>query len=120
MAKSRKAETGNPVSEKSNMPGNYAAADHAVGEVEAVAEGGEGSDVQPSAAERAPFDFDDMVDVTAPEFSPMRAMADKPGAIHAVYVRCTEMLPYLEAATAEAEGDLKDFLWGLHYQLLLK
>ena len=59
--------------------------------------GGEGSDVQPAAAE-APFNA-------------LRLMEGKAGAeLHAVYVRLAEMLPFLDAAVAQAEGELQDFL----------
>lgn len=59
--------------------------------------GGEGSDVQPAAAE-APFNA-------------LRLMEGKAGAeLHAVYVRLAEMLPFLHAAVAQAEGELQDFL----------
>ena len=59
--------------------------------------GGEGSDVQPAAAE-APFNA-------------LRMMEGKAGAeLHAVYVRLAEMLPFLHAAVAQAEGELQGFL----------
>ena len=59
--------------------------------------GGEGSDVQPAAAE-APFNA-------------LRLMEGKAGAeLHAVYVRLAEMLPFLHAAVAQAEGELQGFL----------
>jgi hypothetical protein len=59
--------------------------------------GGEGSDVQPAAAE-APFNA-------------LRLMEGKAGAeLHAVYVRLAEMLPFLDAAVAQAEGELQAFL----------
>ena len=59
--------------------------------------GGEGSDVQPAAAE-APFNA-------------LRLMEGKAGAeLHAVYVRLAEMLPFLHAAVDQAEGELQAFL----------
>jgi hypothetical protein len=59
--------------------------------------GSEGSDVQPAAAE-APFNA-------------LRMMEGKAGAeLHAVYVRLAEMLPFLDAAVAQAEGELQAFL----------
>ena len=59
--------------------------------------GGEGSDVQPAAAE-APFNA-------------LRLMEGNAGAeLHAVYVRLAEMLPFLHAAVAQAEGELQGFL----------
>ena len=59
--------------------------------------GGEGSDVQPAAAE-APFNA-------------LRLMEGNAGAeLHAVYVRLAEMLPFLDAAVAQAEGELQGFL----------
>ena len=59
--------------------------------------GGEGSDVQPAAA-GAPFNA-------------LRLMEGRAGdELHAVYVRLAEMLPFLHAAVAQAEGELQAFL----------
>ena len=63
--------------------------------------GGEGSDVQPAAAAEAPFNA-------------LRLMEGRAGdELHAVYVRLAEMLPFLHAAVAQAEGELQVFLAGL-------
>jgi hypothetical protein len=88
MAKSpRKAEPAIPVSDELIPIAMKASPDA----------GGEGSDVQPAAAE-APFNA-------------LRLMEGKAGAeLHAVYVRLAEMLPFLDAAVAEAEGELQGFL----------
>jgi hypothetical protein len=88
MAKSpRKAEPAIPVSDELIPIAMKASPDA----------GGEGSDVQPAAAE-APFNA-------------LRLMEGKAGAeLHAVYVRLAEMLPFLHAAVAQAEGELQDFL----------
>jgi hypothetical protein len=88
MAKSpRKAEPAIPVSDELIPIAMKASPDA----------GGEGSDVQPAAAE-APFNA-------------LRLMEGKAGAeLHAVYVRLAEMLPFLDAAVAQAEGELQDFL----------
>ena len=62
--------------------------------------GGEGSDVQPAATE-APFNA-------------LRMREGRAGdELHAVYVRLAEMLPFLHAAVAQAEGELQVFLAGL-------
>jgi len=88
MAKSpRKAEPAIPVSDELIPIAMKASPDA----------GGEGSDVQPTAAE-APFNA-------------LRLMEGKAGAeLHAVYVRLAEMLPFLHAAVAQAEGELQAFL----------
>jgi hypothetical protein len=88
MAKSpRKAEPAIPVSDELIPIAMKASPDA----------GGEGSDVQPAAAE-APFNA-------------LRLMEGKAGAeLHAVYVRLAEMLPFLDAAVAQAEGELQGFL----------
>jgi len=88
MAKSpRKAEPAIPVSDELIPIAMKASPDA----------GGEGSDVQPAAAE-APFNA-------------LRLMEGNAGAeLHAVYVRLAEMLPFLDAAVAQAEGELRDFL----------
>ena len=88
MAKSpRKAEPAIPVSDELIPIAMKASPDA----------GGEGSDVQPAAAE-APFNA-------------LRLMEGKAGAeLHAVYVRLAEMLPFLHAAVAQAEGELQGFL----------
>ena len=88
MAKSpRKAEPAIPVSDELIPIAMKASPDA----------GGEGSDVQPAAAE-APFNA-------------LRLMEGKAGAeLHAVYVRLAEMLPFLDAAVDQAEGELQDFL----------
>jgi hypothetical protein len=88
MAKSpRKAEAAIPVSDELIPIAMKASPDA----------GGEGSDVQPAAAE-APFNA-------------LRLMEGNAGAeLHAVYVRLAEMLPFLHAAVAQAEGELQGFL----------
>jgi hypothetical protein len=87
MAKSpRKAEPAIPVSDELIPIAMKASPDA----------GGEGSDVQPAAAE-APFNA-------------LRLMEGKGAELHAVYVRLAEMLPFLDAAVAQAEGELQDFL----------
>jgi hypothetical protein len=88
MAKSpRKAEPAIPVSDELIPIAMKASPDA----------GGEGSDVQPAAAE-APFNA-------------LRLMEGNAGAeLHAVYVRLAEMLPFLHAAVAQAEGELQGFL----------
>ena len=91
MAKSpRKAEPAIPVSDELIPIAMKASPDA----------GGEGSDVQPAAVE-APFNA-------------LRMMEGKAGdELHAVYVRLAEMLPFLHAAVAQAEGELQVFLAGL-------
>ena len=91
MAKSpRKAEPAIPVSDELIPIAMKASPDA----------GDEGSDVQPAATE-APFNA-------------LRLMEGNAGAeLHAVYVRLAEMLPFLHAAVAQAEGELQAFLAGL-------
>jgi hypothetical protein len=86
MAKSpRKAEPAIPVSDEL-IPIAMKASPDAGGEV-----------VQPAAAE-APFNA-------------LREMQGKPGAeLQAVYLRLAETLPFLNAAVAQAEGELQQFL----------
>jgi hypothetical protein len=44
-------------------------------------------------------------------FNALRLMEGNAGAeLHAVYVRLAEMLPFLDAAVAQAEGELQGFL----------
>ena len=88
MAKSpRKAEPAIPVSDELIPIAMKASPDA----------GGEGSDVQPAAAE-APFNA-------------LRLMEGRAGdELHAVYVRLAEMLPFLHAAVDQAEGELQAFL----------
>ena len=87
MAKSpRKAEPAIPVSDELIPIAMKASPDA----------GGEGSDVQPAA--EAPFNA-------------LRLMEGRAGdELHAVYVRLAEMLPFLHAAVAQAEGELQGFL----------
>jgi hypothetical protein len=46
-------------------------------------------------------------------FSPMSAMADQAGPVHAIHQRFAEMLPHLPAAIEQADGVLKQFLESL-------
>jgi hypothetical protein len=88
MAKSsRRAEPAIPVSEEPVAITIKAPADA----------DGEGSDVQPDVAEAA--------------FNALREMEGEMGAaLHAVHMRLVEMLPFLDSAVAQADGELKQFL----------
>jgi hypothetical protein len=110
MAKSsRKAEQAIPVSEEPVSIDIKASADA----------GGEGSDVQPAAeagqgpdADRLVVDDPHYVDYEERRaFNALRAIEGEMGAaLHAVHMRLVEMLPFLDSAVAQADGELKQFL----------
>jgi len=99
MAKSpKKAEPAIPASEEPIAIAIKASADAP----------GEGSDVQPDAVEPGIAEIDP---AEAPPFNALREMEGKAGAeLHAIHVRLAEMLPFLDAAVAQAEGELQGFL----------